>query len=66
MLKSKNSYNLKMIKNGNEKYQKVAQEKVVNAFYCEDCHDSCVLKYNFANHKMAASVKSLILSITTL
>jgi hypothetical protein len=55
-----------MIKNGNEKYQKVAQEKVVNAFYCEDCHDSCVLKYNFANHKMAASVKSLILSITTL
>ena len=63
MLKSKNSYHLKMIKNGNEKYQKVAQEKVVNAFYCEACDYSCVRKYNFTKHKLTASHNSLILSI---
>ena len=52
-----------MIKNGNEKYQKVAQEKVVNDFYCEACDYSCVRKYNFAKHKMTASHNSLILSL---
>lgn len=64
MLKSKISYNLKMIKNGNEKYQKVAQGKVVKTFYCEVCDYSCVRKYNFDKHNLTASHISLILPNT--
>jgi hypothetical protein len=54
-----------MIKNDNEKYQKVAQGKVVNDFYCDTCRYNCVRKHIFIKHKMRASHKSLILSITT-